>query len=305
MISIENISLATRPYETQVVPSVNQYRRSESFFAELPNETNHERRKYRQEQPRRTLMESMQQTEYECSQEIGEREITESIANMLAQQGMKSSPKNSFLSDRRYNQQCKETDGFASVATQCNSSLSRHPGTDGAANQCQNIENKSPTLHMLNGVKHGVRMIAVAFLLLPITSAFAVLGEHENSINVDTVRMHAKRTVSSLPLYSISDLTSVDGSRIRQFVSSDGNVFAVSWNTMYKPDFSKLLGNSFPSYVNASHEAALQPGIQRLLRHEGLDVVVMSTSHLNVFSGFAFRRSMLPRGLGLESIGME
>jgi hypothetical protein len=33
--------------------------------------------------------------------------------------------------------------------------------------------------------------------------------------------------------------------------------------------------------------------------------VVQTTGHLNVFSGFAFRRSMLPVGLSPNQIGLE
>ena len=148
--------------------------------------------------------------------------------------------------------------------------------------------------------------IAVAvFLCTPSVPAFAGLGEHEGSIHADSVRMHANRSVVAMPQYSINDLVSTDGSRVRQYVSASGMVFAVSWNTLYKPDLSAVLGATFPAYATAAQEAARHPGIQRRFRHESLDFVVQSTSHLNVFSGFAFRRSMVPLGVSPERLGLE
>jgi len=148
-------------------------------------------------------------------------------------------------------------------------------------------------------------MIAAALLLTPLVPAFAGLGEAESSISTDRIRMNARRSVAVTPQYSVHDLQAADGSRVRQYVAANGMVFAVTWHTLYKPDLSVVLGSSYSAYATSAQAAARRPGIQRRFRHEGLDVVVQSTAHLNVYSGFAFRRSMLPRGLSLERIGLE
>ena len=148
-------------------------------------------------------------------------------------------------------------------------------------------------------------LFGLILFFMPACPAFAALGEHESTICAESVRMHAQRAVSAKPAYSITDLRTGDGSKVRQYISENGMVFAVSWNTLYKPDLSTLLGVTYSAYVAAAHNAAKRQGIQRNFRHESLDVVVQSTSHLNIFSGFAFRLSMLPKGFNLNTIGQE
>jgi hypothetical protein len=91
-----------------------------------------------------------------------------------------------------------------------------------------------------------------------------------------------------------------DGSRVRQYVTGNGRIFAVTWSTLYKPDLSKLLGSSFPEYRHAANESARHGGIQRNFRLNGDDLVLQSSGHLNVYHGYAYRRSMMPKGMDLQ-----
>jgi len=135
--------------------------------------------------------------------------------------------------------------------------------------------------------------------------AFASLGEQESSVEHDRIRMHARRSVVAMQQYSVNDLQSTDGSRLRQYVSTRGVVFAVIWNTLYKPDLSTVLGSSYSEYATAAHEATRSPGIQRRFQHESFDLVMQSTAHMNVFSGFAFRRSLLPPGFSPSQLRLQ
>jgi predicted heme/steroid binding protein len=116
--------------------------------------------------------------------------------------------------------------------------------------------------------------------------------------------MSARHSVSRAPEYTVHELKMADGSRVQQYVAGNGRVFAVRWNTLYKPDLSAMLGTSFPDYSSAAQLAARRGGIQRQFRHEGDDLVVQSSAHLHVFSGYAYRRAMLPRGVSPQSIGL-
>jgi hypothetical protein len=148
-------------------------------------------------------------------------------------------------------------------------------------------------------------MIAATVLLFAPVLATASLGETENSISIDRMRMGARHQVEAKATYSVHDLQAADGSRLREYVAANGAVFAVAWHSLSKPDLSAVLGASYPAYALSAQAAARRPGIQRRFRHEDLDLVVQSTAHLNVFSGFAFRRSMLPAGLSADRIGLE
>lgn len=87
-----------------------------------------------------------------------------------------------------------------------------------------------------------------------------------------------------------------DGGVIREYVSADGIVFAVSWNTRFKPRLNELLGRYHEGYAAAASEALRRPGIQRQSVLRAQDLVVNSTSHLNVFSGRAYVPSLVPAG---------
>lgn len=145
---------------------------------------------------------------------------------------------------------------------------------------------------------------ALALMATPVASAWAGLGEGQSSIDTDRVRMSARHSVARVQQYAVHELKTADGSRVQQFVAGDGRVFAVRWTTLYKPDLSTLLGTSFTDYQGAAHQAAQRGGIQRQFHHEGNDLVVQSSGHLQVFSGYAYRRSMLPQGLNPKLIGL-
>lgn len=162
------------------------------------------------------------------------------------------------------------------------------------------FSNSGPTV-----LGHGMRWITALLLLTPVWPVWAGLGDAADSVNADRIRMHAHHSVAVLPQYAVHDLQSPDGARIQQFVGGDGKVFAVVWHTLSKPDLSGLLGSSYPSYSQSAREAAQRAGIQRRFRHVGMDVVVQSTAHLNVFSGYAFRQSLLPPGFSPQRLELE
>ena len=147
-------------------------------------------------------------------------------------------------------------------------------------------------------------LCALALIAAPAVSAWAGLGEGQASIDTDGVRMSARHSVARAQQYAMHELKSADGSRVQQFVAGNGRVFAVRWTTLYKPDLSALLGNSFEDYKVAANTVAQRGGIQRQFHHEGNDLVVQSSGHMQVFSGYAYRRSLLPQGLSPKSIGL-
>jgi hypothetical protein len=155
------------------------------------------------------------------------------------------------------------------------------------------------------GRAHWVQGAGAFFVLLTLMPAWAGLGDFERTIQEEKVKMHARHSVSVKPQYSVHDLQNSDGANIRQYVGRDGRVFAVVWHTLYKPDLSSILGSSYLTYAQSTRASAQRFGIQRRFRHESLEVVVQATAHLNVFSGYAFRQSMLPPGFSPSILGLE
>ena len=145
-------------------------------------------------------------------------------------------------------------------------------------------------------------LCTLAMLVAP--AVWAGLGEPQSSIETDRARISARHAVARTPQYTVHELTMADGSLVQQYVAGNGLVFAVRWNTLSKPDLSKLLGSAFVSYTGAVQQAAQRGGIQRQFRHAGTDLVVQSGGHLHVYSGYAYRPSLMPQGLEPQALGL-
>lgn len=140
---------------------------------------------------------------------------------------------------------------------------------------------------------------------MPMPSAHAALGEHQGSIDIERMRLHAHKAVLNRPGYTIHELHTPDGSHIKQYVTMTGNVFAVVWATQYKPDLSRLLGVQHASYARAEQEQSKRGGIQRHFRLDSQQVLVQSNAHLNVYSGFAVLKPMVPTGFTLAQLSRD
>jgi hypothetical protein len=144
----------------------------------------------------------------------------------------------------------------------------------------------------------------LSLVLLSAPLAWAGLGESEGSIAGDRMRMRAFHSTARATQYTVHELKGTDGSRVTQYVGPNGQIFAVSWHTLYKPDLSSILGSSFSTYTDAAQIAARRGGMQRQFLHQGGDLVMQSTGHMGVYSGFAYRPTFLPRGLNPQTLGL-
>lgn len=130
---------------------------------------------------------------------------------------------------------------------------------------------------------------ARAVLGQPMQAALAPASQAKTA----TALRHTQTLSAGVQVY---ERATGDGGVIREYVSADGIVFAVSWNTRFKPRLSELLGRYHEGYAAAASEALKRPGIQRQSVLRAQDLVVNSTSHLNVFSGRAYVPSLVPAG---------
>lgn len=130
---------------------------------------------------------------------------------------------------------------------------------------------------------------ARAVLGQPIQSALAPASQAKTATAL-------RRTQTLSAGVQVYERATGDGGAIREYVSADGIVFAVSWNTRFKPRLNELLGLYHEGYAAAASEALRRPGIQRQSVLRAQDLVVNSTSHLNVFSGRAYVPSLVPAG---------
>ncbi len=157
-----------------------------------------------------------------------------------------------------------------------------------------------------------VRASAAAVLLVVAPSLWAKdsLGEIHSSVSganaaPNVITAGARHLLAQKVRYSVDEVQLADGSRIHKYLAENGQIFAVSWNTLYKPDLSLLLGEYFSSYAGAAKLSAQQGGIHRQFHHDANDLVVQSGGHLHVFSGYAYLRSQLPAGVSPQLMGWQ
>ncbi len=141
---------------------------------------------------------------------------------------------------------------------------------------------------------------AFLFFLQISPASFAALGQDVSSIQADGARIKARVSVMPAQAYTTHEMRSPVGTRIREFVSPAGAVFAVSWEGPYTPNLRQLLGEYFAQYMQAvqsthrAHSTAVHIEIG--------DMVFESGGHMRYFVGRAYLRSKLPEGASADAI---
>jgi hypothetical protein len=133
-----------------------------------------------------------------------------------------------------------------------------------------------------------------------------VLGGDEASVQADQQRLQGVRR-QSLSMRAqtaavMHEIRQSDGSVIREYMTPDGRVFAVTWSTHFRPDLETLFGAHAASYTAAAAEAMKSPGIKRQVHLQRDDLVVRASAHLNVFMGRAHVRSLVPAGVDVDAL---
>ena len=136
--------------------------------------------------------------------------------------------------------------------------------------------------------------------LLVSSSALAALGQDVSSVQSDGVRMKAAVSVLPGQSFSVHEMRASTGTRIREFVSPAGQVFAISWQGSSIPDLRQLLGEYFDQYMQA---AQTTPRVHRRVVHiETRDMVFESGGHMRFIVGRAYLRDKLPNGVNADAI---
>jgi hypothetical protein len=140
---------------------------------------------------------------------------------------------------------------------------------------------------------------ALAAVLAPLP-ARASLGQQVDSIEADRVEMQGTRRVLQGTGYVVHELQSPTGTAVREYVGTDGRVFAVAWQGPFIPNLRQLLGAYFEPFSRAA-QAAHRPGHGPLVVALP-ELVVESSGHMRAFVGRAYLRSLVPAGAAEEGI---
>ena len=100
-------------------------------------------------------------------------------------------------------------------------------------------------------------------------------------------------------VYTYEELET-DGIKIREYASSGGKIFAVSWSGVAEPDLSVLLGKYFPDYKIENDKQA--PSRARHKRVETGDIVVRRAGHMRNMHGTAYVAELVPAGVDVGTL---
>jgi hypothetical protein len=144
-----------------------------------------------------------------------------------------------------------------------------------------------------------ILLCLAAAVLLGTAPAWAALGEYENSVTLDQQRVHGTARAIVRSGYHIQEITAPNRTTIKEYVSPQGRVFGISWDSPVMPDLEQLLGTYYPQF----HEM-----IQSERRHHGPlvvrtdEFVVVSGGHMRAFHGRAIAPKLIPAGVTAEEV---
>ena len=152
------------------------------------------------------------------------------------------------------------------------------------------------------------RALTCVLLIALSTPAFAVLGDNSASVLNDQALM--KGTLHSVDknAYVVHEITTSYGSKVCEFVSPAGVVFAVSWDGQFPPNFQQLLGPYYRQAQDAAaHERSQQASEQRIVRRGPVFIdtpglVLVQAGHSRSFHGRAYIPQLIPQGVALGDI---
>jgi curli biogenesis system outer membrane secretion channel CsgG len=129
----------------------------------------------------------------------------------------------------------------------------------------------------------------------------ATLGEPAASIESDRMALSAvRRPITVRKSYSVQEIVS-DSIAVRQYVSSSGIVFGITWNGLVHPDLTPLLGSYAAEYQEALKQTQRKLG-QRRLQVKANRIVVEKWGRMRNLQGRAYAPALVPTEVNLDEI---
>lgn len=143
-------------------------------------------------------------------------------------------------------------------------------------------------------------MFLLSILIVLGSPALATLGESAESVQTDSVKIHAQARIVPSRSFAVHEMLLATGTVVREFVSPEGTVFGFAWQGPFTPDLRQLLGRYFDTYVQAAQNPANRRG--RGLHIDTGEMVFESGGHMRFIVGRVYLRSDLPQGVNSDAI---
>jgi hypothetical protein len=144
-------------------------------------------------------------------------------------------------------------------------------------------------------------ILAFAALALPFP-LLASLGSDVTSVEADQAKMQGTLRTTSSDLYEVHEIQAPTGVAVKEYVSTAGKVFAVTWQGPVHPDLRQLLGTYFDQYTQAVQSGRAQRRDHGPLLIQEPGLVIQISGHMRSFLGRAYVPQMIPAGVHAEDI---
>jgi hypothetical protein len=141
----------------------------------------------------------------------------------------------------------------------------------------------------------------VLILTLGTVPAWAVLGQYESSVSLDQQYLRSADNIQAFQGYKVHQLTTANGTIVREYVSPQGLVFGVAWQGHYMPNVQQLLG-SYATKIQTATPAQTQVRHLRGLTVKTDDFVFVSSGHMRFWKGRAYVPSLVPSNVSVEVV---
>jgi len=145
-------------------------------------------------------------------------------------------------------------------------------------------------------------LAVLLILVLRAAPVRAALGEYESSVSLDERALKGTDRQETRPGYRLHLISAADGSVVKEFVSPEGLVFGVAWQSPRMPNLQQLLGSSITELQVALGSRTPRPPSRAPLIVRTPKLVFMSGGHLRSFHGYAYLRSLVPAGVSPEVV---
>jgi hypothetical protein len=147
-------------------------------------------------------------------------------------------------------------------------------------------------------------LIAILFTraLFLTTPASASLGNGLDSVYRDAAHASSGLQVTNTEHYSIYELKISTGTRVREYISPEGVVFAVAWDGPFVPELQQFLGTNFQKCADALHAQKPTYFSRKPVSIRLNDLVFENSGHVGAFYGRAYLPQTMPQGVVIAEL---
>jgi hypothetical protein len=157
-----------------------------------------------------------------------------------------------------------------------------------------------PTTRLIANTKKYLLTCGMLTVALSPCIAEAGLGQPESSVQADAAQLKGSIKATEHAGYRVHEIQLPSGTLVREFVGSDGNVFAVAWNGPTVPNLRQTLGQYFDKFVAA---AQAKHADHHHLQIQQSDLVMQASGHMRgAFSGRAYLPQAVPAGVSIGDL---